>query len=394
MHQTKFKIGTIVLTFTLAGMLGWHASQNASSTSALMVRSNQTTDAGNVTGGVLSESAFGATEVVEAETETPEVIDPASALRVGVIGATPQRQEVTLLKTLPTSEPLMKREYVNARDRACRMLVPGATVEPARTVVRTGREGTLGRVTVMTIGLELDSRGRQKMPSVTRGQILQYFRDHRLAIQPVVYHDADGRPYFGTDCQAAFFELAHPTITVSSEPMIATAVSRFRALGVVANGDNEQNARSQILGRTLALAFIFEKSDSLVGASGDAKRLATEMMFVHIPENATAGKLDLEVYITSDEGRTLNRLDTGNRQLNSPTPTITADVRFDKMVLLGLYPSSPVVTSIHYRTAGVLSMATVEELSRPKNGKPGMGMTEILDQFGKLSQDIPALSGI
>ena len=169
--------------------------------------------------------------------------------------------------------------------------------------------------------------------------------------------------------------------------MIKTAVSRFRALGVVADGDSKSDASAAILGRTLAMAFVFEQTDQ----TGQYRR--RRETFGHrvdvraiCPSTQTAKNLDVEVYITSDSGRTLNRLDLGNLDANAPSPTISADVRFDKMVLLGLYPSNPVVTGMRYRTAGVLSMKTVLELSRPSGDKPGMGLTEILDQFGKLSQ--------
>ena len=315
-------------------------------------------------------------------------------LRVGLIGSTPDRNEVTTIATLPIKESVIRRAYRDSESRACRMLIPGASVSPPRSMSMTGRAGTFGRISALTIGLELDSAGRSKLPAVVRGQVDSYFSKHRLSVQPVLYHDKQGQLYFGTDCQAAFYKINSPGISVKAEPMIETSVSRFRAIGVVGSGsvvgsDAVALNSAGVLGRTLAMAFQFEKAESTAAFASDRSRFATELMLLHIPAGSTVENPEVQLFITSDDRKTLNRLNTRGERLNSPMPTISADVRFEKTILMGLYPSDPVVTGMRYRSEGVVSMEMIDRLTSQaksdSDASKAMSVTEVLDQFGILS---------
>ncbi len=332
------------------------------------------------------------------------------SLRVGKIAATPGRDEITQIQTLPLLDSQIQRLYAISKAASCRMLTPGAAVQPNLTAPAPGQASTIGRVPSITVGLEMAEEGRNKLPMVTRGQVDNYFRIHRLSIQPVVYCDASGQYYFGTDCQAAFFELDRPGTAISPEPMIESAVARFRSLGVFTSSETESSASTKKLdtseptsspetGRTLVMAFTFEKSDQLVSSVGSSDRQATELLLFHLPQRQTnaaddkpnrAGvpDIELEVFITSDDRRTLNRLDLQGSEVNSPVPTISADIRFDKMILMGMYPSEPVVTQIHYQSAGVLSMDLVKNLMNGTSDRSSISLSAILDQFTLLSQSL------
>lgn len=303
-------------------------------------------------------------------------------LRTGVIGATPGREQITTIEKFPYSKTDVRKAYANSRDRACRLLIPGVPVSPPLTRPITGQAGSLGRVTVMTIGLEFDENGPKKLPAITRGQVKKYFAAHRLAVQPILYCDANNRPYFGTDCETAFYELYRPGTTARPEPMIETAVSRFRALGIVGNGSNKA---SDVLGRTLALAFTFAKKDETLTSASDKFMLVTEVMLLHLTPDCTGDDPEVNVFVTSDERTNLHRLETRGMRLNSPTPLVSSDIQFNKTMLMGMYPADPVVSGIRYRSAGILSMETVKRMGRPDGDRPGISLTEILDQFGKLA---------
>ena len=272
------------------------------------------------------------------------------------------------------------------------MLVPGAAVTPAHSEPPQGRTATLGRVPAITVGLKMNSAGRQKLPTVTRGQVDDYFRKHRLSIQPIVYRDASGQHYFGTDCQAAFFELDRPGIAVKSEPMIELAVKRFRTLGIIMPQENLSTGDDAA--RTLVMAFTFDQSDSTISNLGGRNRTSTELLLFHLPlaetHDLSSGamrhqKVPIEVFITSDERTNLHRLDTVGARVNAPTPTISADIRFDKMVLLGLYPAEPVVTDMHYQSAGSLPMTTLHRLTDGSNNQEAVSVSDVLDRFSLLS---------
>lgn len=366
---------TIALVILLAGMIGWQVVKSTNEQSTATKERDPSEP----------ELSLGSFAQPSLSSESGEQPAGELTLRVGKIGSAPRRDEITVLKSLPNSERDWTRAYTMAKGNSCRLVAPGASVSAPLSMARSGQHGELGRTSAITIGLEMASQGRQKLPSVTRQQVDQYFEDHRLSVQPKLYYDEEKRVYFGTDCLAAFFEIERPGYTIEPEPMINVAVSRFRTLGIV--GVSEESGI--LLGRTLALMFAFEKSDDTVSGVADGGRQALELMLLHLPQDSTADDFDIEVYITSDERTNLHRLDLGNEAVNSPLPTISSEVRFDKMILMGMYPAEPVVTKIHFRSAGILSMEMVTRLTRGTSERTGMSLTEILDEFGKLAMQSP-----
>lgn len=366
---------TIALVILLAGMIGWQVVKSTNEQSTATKERDPSEP----------ELSLGSFAQPSLSSESDEQPAGELTLRVGKIGSAPRRDEITVLKSLPNSERDWTRAYTMAKGNSCRLIAPGASVSAPLSMARSGQHGELGRTSAITIGLEMASQGRQKLPSVTRQQVDQYFEDHRLSVQPKLYYDEEKRVYFGTDCLAAFFEIERPGYTIEPEPMINVAVSRFRTLGIV--GVSEESGI--LLGRTLALMFAFEKSDDTVSGVADGGRQALELMLLHLPQDSTADDFDIEVYITSDERTNLHRLDLGNEAVNSPLPTISSEVRFDKMILMGMYPAEPVVTKIHFRSAGILSMEMVTRLTRGTSERTGMSLTEILDEFGKLAMQSP-----
>ncbi|MCC9654442.1 hypothetical protein [Rhodopirellula halodulae] len=374
--------GTIALAVVLIGMIGWQVAKTApgslpGETSDKVAKETPELSLGSFAQPVRPSRA-------EGESESSRDL----TLRVGQIGSAPRRDELMTLRALPESERDWMRAYSNAKGHACRVLTPGASVSSSFSRVRPGQHGELGRPSAITIGLEMANEGRQKLPAVTRQQVLKYFEDHRLSVQPNLYYDEEGRVYFGTDCAAAFYEIERPGYTIEPEPMINVAVSRFRTLGLMGTPDDS----GVVIGRTLAMMFAFEKSDATVSGVADSGRQALELMLLHLPQDSTADDFELEVYITSEERTNLHRLDLGNQAVNSPLPTISSEVRFDKMILMGMYPAEPVVTKIHFRSAGILSMEMIKRLTRGTSDRTAMSLTEILDEFGKLSLEAPVNS--
>lgn len=399
MDQKLLKFATIALLIGLAAFLGWKTVErrqesDTPSTNTSKQPADPDAAAKRAALAEVQLGTFGQSR--ESSGDDGDGADGRSSLernpltlRVGVIGATPSRDDVTAIMEFPYQRTDVRRAYANSRDRACRLLVPGVAVSPPLTKWRPNQAGTLGRTTVLTIGLEFDPTGPKKLPVVTRGQVIKYFEKHRLAIQPVIYHDANGRPYFGTDCQAAFYELERPGMTVNAESMISIAVGRFRALGIV-GGAVAGGATEDILGRTLALAFTFAQKDTTITGASDMAMTVTELLLLHLSPDCTADDPEIQVFVTSEQRTNLHRLETRGLRLNSPAPTISADIQFNKTVLMGMYPADPVVSGIRYRSAGILSMETIKRLGQVDGERPAVSLTEILDQFGKLAGTAPA----
>lgn len=403
-NQNFLRNATMGMALLIAIMLGWSSTQKVAplAEKANTSRESNPTSIDPKPGENLTNSHMGELsrtsvphDLVKKIARDASANSDDRALRIGVIGSTPARNNITVISELPVTNSKVRTQYRDAESRTCRMLVAGAPVAPPRSRTRPGTRGSLGRIVTFTIGLELDFKGRSKLPALVRGQVEKYFRKHRLSVQPVLYHDEQGSLYFGTDCQAAFFEIASPSVTVKSEPMIQDAIGRFRALGIVGGVDPQRMAKQDLLGRTLAMAFSFEKADRAVKSVGDRGRYVTELMLLHLPENATIDHPNVQVFVTSEGRMTLHRLDVSNEALNSPTPTISADVRFANTVMMGMYPAEPVVTAMRYRSNGVVSMEAIRQMSRPSRSASGnlsssvLTITEILDQFAELSRDAP-----
>lgn len=409
-NQAFFKVATVVLGLAVVGMIGWSVVKNnpellqtATEVDATAV-SNDSTDSGTKpvsledlqagSFGKLGQAMSSADQLDRLASEASDGTSKSASpsLRIGVIGATPERSDVTIVETLPFTDSEVRRAYRDAGDRACRMLIPGAPLSPARPRIKQGRAGTFGRIATISIGLEMDQAGRSKLPAVVRTEVDKYFRKHRLSVQPILYHDKNGRLYFGTDCQAAFFEKDSPSFTVKCEPMIATAVSRFRALGIVGaasavSGSSVGVDDAAVLGRTLAMAFTYEKASEIVTTT-TVPKLTTELLLFHLPTDATTDNPVVEIYITEDERQTMHKVRIDQGRMMSSTPSISSTVRFGKTVLLGMYPADPIVTSISFRSDGVVSMDSIRRMSAASmnNGTASLSLTEILDQFGQLSK--------
>ncbi|MEM9828616.1 MAG: hypothetical protein AAF958_18660 [Planctomycetota bacterium] len=311
----------------------------------------------------------------------------AISLRVGVIGATPKRQQVLTIDKLPFSPAEVRSVFREAQRRTCRMVLPDVAVRPPVPRVETGQAITIGRVPALSVGLSLAAGGGSKLTGLIRGQVREYFREHRLSIQPTVHIDNRGRAYFGTDCQAAFYALKRPGFTLQPEPLVKKSVSDFRALGVCGNQQDSALAVQQEPGdgRTLVMAFSFQRETEAATSLGLSARNVMEFLFLHLPASAGVDDLSIEVFATSDSRSTLHRIASQDGDLTSQTPTMTASIKFDSTVLMGMYPSDPVVTELRYRSAGVMAMQTVREMVAGRNGSEPQSLSEVLDSFAELS---------
>ncbi|MEM6978595.1 MAG: hypothetical protein AAF539_02935 [Planctomycetota bacterium] len=308
-------------------------------------------------------------------------------LKVGRIGTATHYDQLPTVSDIPTTGSDARRLYRQAKVGVCNMVLEGLPVQRKLSPVEDGVAGIVGRVPALTIGLELDEAGRDKLPTVVCAQVQQYLGKHRLSVQPMIYHDETGQCFFGSECQAAFYELDRPGLTVRAEPMIETAVSRFRMLGALRSETPRPTSRES-QARTVAMGFTFERQTELVsGAVG--KQNAIEWLFLHLPPDATPENPNIQVFVTKNDRQEIHLLNTQDSGVTSPLATISATVRFDKMVLMGVYPSEPVVNRIDFRSQAVMPTHAMRKLK--SIGDETLTWTEVLDQFGELrSPDVEA----
>lgn len=424
-----FKIGTAVVVVLLCAMIAFGLRSNSAkppkkSASKTIGTLNWEPKTSSQLDDASADSGDGSSE----DTDDRQLASRKAkdlTLRVGVIGSVPRRTEITGLPRLPVTDKELRNYFKRSKDQTCRLLMPRTPIQEPHSSVESERVGTLGRVPALTIGLELAAEGRDKLPTPTRIEVERYFANHRLSVQPVLHHDVDGQLYFGTQTHAAFFRLDQLAETVRPEPMIETAVSRFRCLGLLGNPSQETNPNARLdptlgqspdralpangeavtevdnnqvtpqpkvdFGRTLAMAFQFQREHSLdeesaVSPSSDEKE-STELLLLHIPLSATADNPELRVFVTSGDRSTLHQIDARGTELNAALPSMVASVRFDKLILMGVYPAKPVVTSLRFRSERIFPVKTISYLTEQGRPSERLTVSEILDEFDSLETE-------
>jgi hypothetical protein len=321
------------------------------------------------------------------EQPVPEPLAPvegdsgaSSRLVVGVMGATPAIDQIHSIATVPWQESEINRAFNQSKAFACELLLPETAVKPPLTRLPLGRRGVMGRMAAVTVGLEIDSVADLKLPTASAGAIRKYLEEHRLAIEPIVFQDENGNAYFGTDCRAAFYKNAYPTSTIKAEPLIEEAIGRFRAIGILREGEDAD-------GRTLVMAFRYVDSTQKDGLTNAKPNEVTELLFLHLAQSSSPDKLPkLEIFATTDSRQNLHRLVTDTDSvIQDPLPTISAAIRFDTFVLMGLYPAKPVVTGIRLRSSGVISYDTIVKLTQTGSEKDRATFQSLLDQFATIT---------
>lgn len=315
---------------------------------------------------------------VQPDMKVEEEVTAGGRLFAGVLGEVADVAQIKSLKEVPWLESKVNAAFNASGDFVCKLLPPDTPVKSPLVRQSTGRRGTLGRVPILTVGLEVEEESRNKLPAASKSAVERYMRDHLLAIEPIIYQAEDGSFYFGTDSRAAFFATSNPSVCIRPEPMIEQAVNNFRALGIL---DEDETG----LGRTLVMAFRYVQSRKDQTSLTLKPRAVTELLFLHMKPSQPGSMPVLEVFATNDERKDLYLLATSLNVIEDALPTISASVRFEKFVLLGLYPAQPIVTGIRQRSVGVLSLDTIMRLTTTGDPEDRLSFTDVLDQFSTLT---------
>ena len=160
--------------------------------------------------------------------------------------------------------------------------------------------------------------------------------------------------------------------------MIDEAIGRFRSLGVL--GGELANG-----GRTLLMAFRYVKTSDRITSTTSGQDMETELLFLHLNEGATMQKLSFKAFVTSEERQKLHELAIGGSVLRQSTSTITATIRFDSFIMMGMYPAEPVVTGVRHQATGVLPVSSIRLLTSDKVSQDKLTFEDVLDRFDKLA---------
>ncbi len=280
------------------------------------------------------------------------------------------------LKSIPWEDWELRRAFVQASSRFCRLLPSGTSVNEdfrPKNVERTVFEG---RPTVFKIGLEVDPLARGKLPVMSKSTIEGYLDDHLLAIQPVVLKTAKGFSFTG-EVRCAFFDRHSPTRTLEPEAMIATAVREFRVLGVYDETGNDDVK----LARTLVMAFRFMKQENELNLVISKPVEAFEMMIIHLSDSQESSPAQTLSFATAENRKDLQLLSLAAGSASIEEPSVKANIRFEKFHTMGMYPADPVVTGIRNRVVATMPLDDFQKQLQPLENSKTVMLSEILEQF-------------
>jgi len=121
--------------------------------------------------------------------------------------------------------------------------------------------------------------------------------------------------------------------------------------------------------------------------------MTTELLILHLRPDATPSNPRFDMFATVNGRETIHRLENSEALLTDPMPTIKAEIKFGRYVMMGLYPASPMVTGIELRSSR--SMPTAK-LRLEMNQRQGVAPTlpELLDRFDELVEESDAKKGL
>lgn len=368
-QPSHLKIGTVSVLLGIVGL----------TTFAVIKQQNEIAELDRLRGAEAGDRAETQTRETSLDDYADADADQITGLATGIIGRVPRIDELPKVKAIPWTTGQINRQYAAARPRHCQLLVAGVPVT-SDLIHRTGTMATVGRTPVLSIDLELDPSERNKMPSLTRKETEKYFQQHRLVIEPILYHDEKDHVYFGTDCRAAFFEKQRPLVTVAAEPMIGDSVGKFLALGLLQEGNRCD-------GRTLLMSFRYSQQGSRPTELGGKNR-TTELLVLHLHEDSTPSEPRIELFVTTDNREMLHRLNPSPRLLVDPQATIRAKIRFDKYVMMGMYPAIPVVTDVDLQTSQSIPVAILRTEQSLRGDAQPSTLQSLLDRYDELAAEI------
>jgi len=294
-------------------------------------------------------------------------------LSVGVINKATAINELPTIEAVPWQSDELRSAYKAAEGFEVQMLGEGMPVKASLVDEATGVCRTTGRLSALTIGLDIDADSKSKLPSVTRLQIIEYLRDHEIALQPLVHQTDAGKLYFGGVCYAAFYDVAVNQTTIDPEPLVQQSISRIRVLGVL-GGEHAEDAR------TLVMAIRYAVTETPSFNQSRQAKYENELLFFHLSPASTAEIPLLSVFISSDNREYLHRLSSGNENTTHGTALMMTTIRFDSFVMMGIYPAEPVVTGVVPYRSVKIPVAMITQTRYRKN-KNLVSLQALLDEY-------------
>ncbi len=305
-------------------------------------------------------------------------------LLAGVSPIVPNADDYPVISEVPWDVNQVSSLYRNAGQLlACEVLGPGVPLTQPLAAPAADNRAALGRTSAFSIKLQLDPIWEDELPRVTRGAVSSYLENHQLTIQPTLYQSGDGQAFFGPKLKAAFTGNDGTGTTVEPEPMVASAVTALRTLGMLWESGDEFALSSA---RTMILAFRYTTEERTPAAPDGTSHREFELLFIHKLADSTAQNPRYAVFATSAARTQFHLLDTADPTSESSAPAVSATIRFGSMTTMGMYPAAPVVTGVSHRSLLTLPVETVRSQMFALAKEKTSGFAAFLDSIHERGQ--------
>lgn len=294
--------------------------------------------------------------------------------------------DIKLIRIIPRSESEIAQAHERNRSQSCETVPPGEPLEikgfkpvlTERDRAEWGRGYRLlpsSRRNMFTVGLDMLSADRDRLPTVSGSQIERYIRGHYVTIQARVQKDPlTSKLFLHHRPLAATVSVGKGNLTEEFTDAVLTAVREFHSLGIFLPG---AVARSPENLRTLVMIYR-NKMAIPTGVGGKPQfRYVYEYAFVRArdvveenqPDVANQRELVQYVFATSDQRRRLHLLKPWSTPTQPSDCGVRATVFFTEYTTLGLIPSKSATRSVVYSSHSVFDWPDLERYSAEQDWK-------------------------
>jgi len=213
---------------------------------------------------------------------------------------------------------------------------------------------------VLSVGIEVNGEDQGRLPTVSKGKIIEYLETHYVSIQARIQRDARGELYLHQRPLVATALFKGTRLTDSFEPAVANSVREIHSLGMFVPPKTPPTPENL---RTCVLIHRHMALDAAVVAKGGlaSPEPHHEFMIIRGKEQGAGAKLELHCFITSEERTKLHYLKPNQKSpFRYAECSLRAQVYFSKYKD-GLIPSESVSRSQVVSSQATFAMSDVDE---------------------------------
>lgn len=305
--------------------------------------------------------------------------------------------DVKLIRFLPRTDSECDQLHQKTRGMVCEQVEPGEPLEITSFMPSLGGFDSSGlpvpasRRHAFTVGLTMQSRDRENLPTLSRGKIVEFLNDHYVSVQARVQRDlVDDTLYLNHRTMAVMALYRGLKVSQDFTALVTEAVRDFHGLGLFVNSRAKVTAEQC---RTLVLLH----KNKIVDPNRPGLRAAPsyELVVIRAVPSPTDRKQLVLHCCTTTEGRRQWHYIRPFELPNRPSEcSILANVVFTDFKYANLYPVASLMRNVHVRSRVSVSQEDMDQWAKDNSltGDALDNLTEAIDALiaGKIKSTLAA----